>query len=223
VQQPHPPIWIPGGGSIETWEWTTKMNYVYSYLSYNGYKYAAKILKGYWDKVEELGGDDNPYRAGFAQIVAVADSDAEAERLYRPHAEFFFNNCLHVSPAYAEAPGYRTVASVRAGMRAQMDRQAAAARGKLTWADLVREGYVIAGSPASVRDQLRDAITGLHVGQLMLLMQFGDMPKETAMHNTELFAREVMPHLKGMWSEYEDHWFPKPLAQPAEPAVVGAK
>ena len=21
VQQPHPPIWIPGGGSIETWQW----------------------------------------------------------------------------------------------------------------------------------------------------------------------------------------------------------
>jgi hypothetical protein len=55
------------------------------------------------------------------------------------------------------------------------------------------------------------------------LMQFGDMPKELALANTELFAREVMPHLKGMWSEYEDQWFPKPLAQRAEPAPVGAK
>jgi alkanesulfonate monooxygenase SsuD/methylene tetrahydromethanopterin reductase-like flavin-dependent oxidoreductase (luciferase family) len=22
VQKPHPPIWIPGGGSVETWDWT---------------------------------------------------------------------------------------------------------------------------------------------------------------------------------------------------------
>ncbi len=223
VQKPHPPVWIPGGGSIETWEWTTRMNYVYSYLSYFGHKHAANVLRGYWNKVEELGGDDNPYRAGFAQIVAVASTDAEAERLYRPHAEFFFNNCLHVWNGWAEAPGYRTIASVKVGMRAQVGRAASAFRSNLTWPQMLEQGYVIAGSPATVRDLLREAIVNLRVGQLMLLMQFGDMPKELALHNTELFAREVMPHLKGMWSEYEDHWFPKPLARRARPAPIAAK
>ncbi|MFN8559174.1 MAG: hypothetical protein U0531_18160 [Dehalococcoidia bacterium] len=66
---------------------------------------AARVMKGYWNKVEELGGDDNPYRAGFAQIVAVANTDAEAERLYRPHAEFFFNNRLHVYNGFAGGAG----------------------------------------------------------------------------------------------------------------------
>ncbi|HEY6432000.1 MAG TPA: LLM class flavin-dependent oxidoreductase, partial [Acetobacteraceae bacterium] len=33
VQQPHPPIWIPGGGSVETWQWCAEMDYVYCYLS----------------------------------------------------------------------------------------------------------------------------------------------------------------------------------------------
>ena len=36
VQDPHPPVWIPGGGSVETWEWCAQMGYVYSYLSYFG-------------------------------------------------------------------------------------------------------------------------------------------------------------------------------------------
>src|SRR5262245_24367331 len=27
IQQPHPPIYIPGGGSIETWEWCARMDY----------------------------------------------------------------------------------------------------------------------------------------------------------------------------------------------------
>src|SRR2546422_6012076 len=33
LQKPHPPVWIPGGGSVETWEWTAKLDYVYCYLS----------------------------------------------------------------------------------------------------------------------------------------------------------------------------------------------
>ncbi|MGH2685647.1 MAG: LLM class flavin-dependent oxidoreductase, partial [Actinomycetota bacterium] len=37
IQQPRPPIWIPGGGSVETWQWTAEMDYVYCYLSYFGY------------------------------------------------------------------------------------------------------------------------------------------------------------------------------------------
>ncbi len=32
VQKPHPPVWIPGGGSVETWQWCAKMDYVYAYL-----------------------------------------------------------------------------------------------------------------------------------------------------------------------------------------------
>ena len=38
IQQPHPPVWIPGGGSVETWQWCAEMDYVYCYLSYYGYK-----------------------------------------------------------------------------------------------------------------------------------------------------------------------------------------
>ena len=33
IQKPHPPIWIPGGGSVETWQWCAEMDYVYCYLS----------------------------------------------------------------------------------------------------------------------------------------------------------------------------------------------
>ena len=37
IQKPHPPIWIPGGGSVETWDFCGEMGYNYSYLSFNGY------------------------------------------------------------------------------------------------------------------------------------------------------------------------------------------
>jgi hypothetical protein len=46
---------------------------------------------------------------------------------------------------------------------------------------------------------------------MMLLLQFGSMTRELVRKNTELFAAEVMPHLRDLWSEYDDHWWIKPL------------
>src|ERR671923_1701759 len=94
VQKPHPPIWIPGGGSIETWEWVTRQGHMYAYLSYYGFLRGKKVLDGFWETVDKMGADRNPYRAGFLQFVAVADSDEEAERLYADHALYFYNRCL---------------------------------------------------------------------------------------------------------------------------------
>ena len=91
----------------------------------------------------------------------------------------------------------------------------------MTWKDFVEEGYVIAGSPKTVIENLRKAAEGLRVGHLMVLLQIGSMPPDLTMRNTELFATQVMPHLQDMWDEYEDHWWPQPL--PADQrALAGA-
>ena len=80
VQKPHPPIWIPGGGSVETWQWCAEMDYVYCYLSYYGYKAGQATMDGFWDEMDRLGKDRNPYRAGFLQFVGVAESREQALR-----------------------------------------------------------------------------------------------------------------------------------------------
>ncbi|MCH8900696.1 MAG: hypothetical protein IIC88_00170, partial [Chloroflexi bacterium] len=51
----------------------------------------------------------------------------------------------------------------------------------------------------------------------------GSMPPELVRKNTELFAREVLPHVRKLWSEYEDHWWINPLPQEERtaPAPVG--
>jgi alkanesulfonate monooxygenase SsuD/methylene tetrahydromethanopterin reductase-like flavin-dependent oxidoreductase (luciferase family) len=96
--QKNPPIFIPGGGSIETYDFCLDFDYVYCYLSFSGYKRAKQLMDGYWQRVEERGKDDSPYRAGFAQTIVVAESDAEAERDYRQHIDYLYNRCLHVYP-----------------------------------------------------------------------------------------------------------------------------
>ncbi len=207
-QKPHPPVWVPGGGSLETWDWVARHGYNYSYLSYSGYLRGKRIMDGYWNALDRFGYDTNPYRGGFAQVVVVADTDEAAEREYAPHARYFYDKCLHVYEGFADAPGYRSIRSVEAGLQAPLGVAQGKARSTTTWRDLVDGGAIVAGSPATVRDRLKEVITTLRVGHLMVLMQFGDMPRDKAMRSTELFAREVMPALRGMWSEWTDHWYP---------------
>lgn len=209
LQQPHPPIWIPGGGSVETWDWTAERDHVYCYLSYYGYKRAESIMAGYWERMQELGKDLNPYRGGFLQLVAVAESDAAAERDYATHADYFYNRCLHVYPGFADAPGYRSVKTLQKGLVATIGGSASKEREQYGWKEFVEHGYVVAGSPSSVVDQLKDVIKRLRVGHLMVLLQFGDMPRELAMKNTELFGREVLPKIHDTWPEWTDHWYPR--------------
>ena len=76
---------------------------------------------------------------------------------------------------------------------------------------IVDNGYVIVGNPNDVVEQLRELATELNVGQLMLLMQFGNMSKDLTKYNTRLFAEKVMPRLKPLFDEWENKWWPKPL------------
>ncbi|MBM4405350.1 MAG: LLM class flavin-dependent oxidoreductase [Chloroflexi bacterium] len=219
LQKPHPPVWVPGGGSIETWAWVAERNYSYSYLSFSGYKRGEQVMQGYWRTLDEMGLKRNPYRGGFLQLICVAPTDAEAERIYAPHVDYFYDKCLHIAAGFAEAPGYRTVKTIAAGLSSQFaptQRQQRQQSGKrMTWKDYIEQGFIVAGSPATVREQLKDVITRLHVGHLMCLLHLGNMPRETTLMNTDLFAREVMPHLRGLWSEWRDEWYPKALPERA--------
>ena len=174
-------------------------------------------MQGYWEAVERMGRDHNPFRAGFLQLVAISDSDARAEAEYAEAASYFYHRCLHVPDHFFAAPGYMTLKSLKA-IKTPFSFDTLK---KLRWRDFVEEGYIIAGSPATVRERLSAVVRELNVGHLMVLLQFGNLSKEQTLRNTELYAREVMPHLRGLWSDWLDHWYPKPLCEPeraSEPA-----
>ncbi|TMJ45883.1 MAG: LLM class flavin-dependent oxidoreductase [Alphaproteobacteria bacterium] len=218
VQKPHPPIWIPGGGSVETWRWCAEMDHVYAYLSYFGYQAGQATMDGFWGEMDRLGKDRNPYRAGFLQFVGVADSREEAYRLYREPAEYFYGRCLHVDPRFANAPGYTSEATQRAGVVGQVAQVARMRRFDTLAREMdaiVEKGYVIIGSPDEVAAQLKEVAANLNVGHLMLLMQFGNMGKDLAKYNTKLFAEKVMPQLTDIFSEWEDRWWPQPMNREA--------
>jgi alkanesulfonate monooxygenase SsuD/methylene tetrahydromethanopterin reductase-like flavin-dependent oxidoreductase (luciferase family) len=221
IQKPHPPVWIPGGGSVETWEWCVERDYLYAYLSYFGYENGLKVMDGYWETVDRLGADPNPYRAGFLQFVGVADNDAHAEELYAEHALYFYNRCLHVFRGFANPPGYASLETVKRGIESQVAAASTMNVSALTWKDIVDRGYVVAGSAETVTDRLNDMADRMRVGHLMLLLQFGNMPRGKVFENTDRFAAEVMPKLRDRFSEFDDRWWPTQTLDPlATPAVV---
>src|SRR4029453_18651756 len=75
IQEPHPPVWVPGSGSISTFEFPAEQDVCYCFLSYSGARSAKAMMDGFWDVVGAKGRDRNPYRAGFLQLVAVSETD----------------------------------------------------------------------------------------------------------------------------------------------------
>src|SRR5262245_29488172 len=186
---------------------------------------ARNVMQGFWQEMSRLGKDRNPYRAGFAQVVGVAESRQQALDLYTEAAEYFYGRCLHVDPRFAAPPGYVTEATQRAGIESQIKMAAEGkasaeptARGPASLKSLARDmkgivdnGYVVIGSPDEVVEQIRELATTLNVGQLMLMMQFGNLPTDTVKYNTRLFAEQVIPKLRPLFSEWENRWWPQPL------------
>ncbi len=219
IQRPRPPIYVPGGGSIETWDFCLDHDYNYSYLSFGGYKAGQVLLDGYWDRVSALDKDESPGRASFAQIICVADNDAQAEELYAEHILYFYNRCLHVYPGFSDPPGYRTVNTIKAGKLNQLRRENQAMFQNLTWSDLVEGGFVIAGGPDTVREQMEHMIKSLRVGTVFGLFHMGNMPDWKTRFSTQLFAEKVMPGIKNLWPELEtdERWWPRPMQDRVRP------
>src|SRR6185312_5487395 len=112
MQKPRPPIWVPGGGSVETWELTNKYNYCYGHLSFSGLQKAKPVVDGYWDFVDGAGGDMNPHRFAFTQIICVSETDQLAEKEYAEGVEYFYRFGNKVPRSFVTAPGYQSARSM---------------------------------------------------------------------------------------------------------------
>jgi alkanesulfonate monooxygenase SsuD/methylene tetrahydromethanopterin reductase-like flavin-dependent oxidoreductase (luciferase family) len=178
--------------------------------------------------VRAKGKDESPYRAAFAQIIITAETDKEAEELYAEHILYFFNRCLHVYPGFADAPGYRTIKTIQAGKLDQLRAENQKIFQSLTWKDLVDGGFVIAGSPETVRERMKEMIHSLRVGTIFGLFHMGDMPDWKTRRSTQLFAEQVMPYLRDEWPEWKDdsRWWCHPYegrVRPEEGLAAGAR
>jgi alkanesulfonate monooxygenase SsuD/methylene tetrahydromethanopterin reductase-like flavin-dependent oxidoreductase (luciferase family) len=151
----------------------------------------------------------------------VAETDAEAEELYAPHADYFFNKLLYTPSYYQQIPGCLEYPALVQAL-ANNPRGGINLR-ELKAKDFFERGFVIVGSPKTVREQLMEGVKRLRIGHLLALLHFGSMPTALCKRNIDLFAREVLPHLEGLWDDkYEDRWWPERLRAKRPAAAMAA-
>jgi alkanesulfonate monooxygenase SsuD/methylene tetrahydromethanopterin reductase-like flavin-dependent oxidoreductase (luciferase family) len=224
IQQPHPPIWIPGTGSAGTLRDILARDYAFVYLSWDGPKLVGRqIFDRYWELAAELGRDPNPYRLAFLQVVAVSETDERAERDYAEHLQAHYRSGLGAIPATAMAvPGYAEPAAIEGMLRSGGHGGMLARMKTATYREIVDSQVAIVGSPATVADQIEAFVREFRIGNLLVMLQNGSMPRDLTEKNISLFAAEVLPRLRPIWDTegWENRWWPRDRGAAATPAAT---
>lgn len=184
LQQPHPAFWYGSSNATgSTWAGELGMHF-----TANGpTRLAAENIATFRAALAKRGGAAQP-KAGFPggtvigclRQVIVADTDAEARRIAKGPAEYHLNNLNWLRNKH----GYKDFSNrLRTPGAAGYD-------------DLVSEGVVIAGSPDTVLQQIKQQSEALGgINYLLAYMFFGNMSLADALRSQSLFATEVMPKL----------------------------
>ncbi|MQA82830.1 MAG: LLM class flavin-dependent oxidoreductase [Streptosporangiales bacterium] len=222
--QAAPPVWITGIGNPRTMQMTLERGFGFNYLSWFGAELTGKrIFDRFWELADQVGVPRNPYRLGFLQTVAVAETDERAEQEYAEHLEYGFRKGLgSIPPEKLGLPGAIDIRGVQALLKDPGDFGLYYQMKTATFRDLVDAGVVICGSPATVREKVAAFCKDYGIGNLHAMLGFGSLPRDLAMKNIQLFAEEVAPHLRGLWSdtEHQHHWWPERLGGVPQPATV---
>jgi hypothetical protein len=96
-----------------------------------------------------------------------------------------------------------------------------------TYKELVDSQVAIVGSPATVADQIEAFVREFRIGNLLVMLQNGSMPRDLTEKNISLFAGEVLPRLRPIWDDegWVNHWWPRAqgAARPAAGTAAGGQ
>ena len=227
LQKPHPPVWLAGGGSVETYEMAVNYDYTYSFLSFFGYQYAKRVMDTFWETAS-IGSAPTRTRTAPASPSrsACPRPTPRPRRTTSSTSRTSSRSACTSRRYYFETPGYRTRRSTEFALKTNQPGDIVAAlTAEKDWKSLVDKGFIIAGSPETVADRLIEACRGLRVGNLVALLQIGSMPHELTKQNLTLFAEGVMPKLRQLWADegWEHKWWPQGARQDSlvAPATAG--
>ncbi len=191
VQQPHPPVYIPGAGSTETMKFCAAHRYTYMSV-YAPTRIVRRWFDGYRQAAADLGYVPDPEKIAFSVPIYVADTDERAHAEARPALEWLYHRGLKQTPEMVTPPGYMSPGSLRGVLMSGMR-----GFGTASYEDLLAAGQAVVGSPASVTARLRELYDELGgFGQLIGLFAIGPSTHEQVTRSAELFATEVMPALR---------------------------
>jgi alkanesulfonate monooxygenase SsuD/methylene tetrahydromethanopterin reductase-like flavin-dependent oxidoreductase (luciferase family) len=191
IQQPHPPIWIPGAGSAETIDFVAQRRYCYMGIPYFHIDVFRRVFDQFRESCQKAGYTASPSQMGWGVPVYVAETDRQAREEFEPHFRYFIDKLLRgilLSP-----PGYT---SPKSAITMLKSRKYFLAEQK-SWDDIEKGVFAIVGSPETVRQKLEHYQNELGVGVVLTGCQTGAVDHHLARRSMELLAREVLPKIRG--------------------------
>jgi alkanesulfonate monooxygenase SsuD/methylene tetrahydromethanopterin reductase-like flavin-dependent oxidoreductase (luciferase family) len=190
LQQPHPPIWIPGLGSKDTIR--KVVEHGYHYMTVFSPQWMVKQFFDEYRKLsEELGKPVSPKKLSVAVMTYVAETEKQAHREAKAHLQWLYNTGLrhpqhfHAPPGYTTKGGFKGMMALRGALPAQPD---------LTYEELIRDRYIIVGSAQQVAEILHEEyVEKLGIGGIIGFGTWGSMPQWMVMKGLQIAAEEVIP------------------------------
>lgn len=195
LQQPHPPIWIPGQGSLETLQFIARHHYTYM-MVFSPLWFTKMAFDGLREECRRLGYEAPKSMFNACVPTYVAETDEQAHREAKAHLSWVFNTGLKIPDALFFPPGYMSTKSFR-NFVGLLRKGKVKPQVQLSYDELIKDRYVIVGSPETVKNQLGEYCDEVGAGGVLAVgSSYGPMPNWMVMKNMQIFAEEVMPEFR---------------------------
>jgi len=199
IQKPHPPLWMPAE-SAESIEFAATKRVPISrvYVPTADMKESFNYYREYAQKIGWTPTSD--YFMPLRHIY-VAETMEKARRETEKHLDYFYKYLLagtyrSSTRQSAESQGYRTERSYSYSTHAVADK--GVRYGTFTFDKFQEAGDIIVGDPEYVLDQIKYLRKELGCNTIMGFFQFGSLPHDLTVKNMNMFAKEVLPHVKSL-------------------------
>ena len=195
IQKPHPPIWIPGQGSLETLQLIAKHRHTYMMI-YAPQWFTKMAFDGLREECNRLGYDAPKSMFNAAVPTYVAETDEQAHREAKAHLSWLFNTGLKIPTATYFPPGYMTTKSYR-NFAGALKKGRVKPQYQVSYNDMIKEKYIFVGSPETVKNLLGEYCDDIGAGGILNVgSAFGPMPSWMVYKNMQMTAEEVFPEFR---------------------------
>lgn len=205
LQQPHPPVWLPGVSSLETIEAAARNRYTFMQV-FSPRSALARACRMYREAAEGFGYKAHPNQLAATAMIYVAETDEQARREAEPHIMWFVRNGLKTPTYHLLPPGYTSTRSLRSILTSGS--HGAVNMWDMTFEQLLEDKWAIVGSPETVIASLAEVTDELGAGRVVFSASWGAMPSWMVQKNLEMLAEEVIPSFrasdgKPVWAREE--------------------
>ncbi|MCV9999261.1 LLM class flavin-dependent oxidoreductase [Pararhizobium sp. YC-54] len=189
-QDPHPPIFIVGSGSLETVDLAVEYGFGYA-STFSPIAKQLQALDYFRKKTTEAGRAVQPNMFPLTVMTYVAETDEQALAEFEEHAKYYFDFLLRPGE-FANLPGYIALDELRKRGGHVLPKS----HGKFDWDDLQDFYRVAVGSAETVTNKIEKWSEEVGSSRIIFEVHTGDMPHWKLAKNMTLLAEKVVPELK---------------------------